>query len=299
FQVLVEKENASEEILYRIRGPLKSDDRRLIDVVKKRFLIPPSLLPYNLTAPHDPEYRTYSKGDSWNAIHAFVETLFSDEPPGFFVEAGALDGEYLSNTLWLEQSHGWTGLLVEPDGSNFQHLQNKHRKSWLSNTCLSKDIFPKEVVHVSRTLRNGDTSVGIFWNNRGSAHELDVEVLPKTSMLSLVANEAYSVTQCFPLDTLLLALNISTVDFLSLDIQGREKDVLRTVLLSNIKIRVIVVEIVEENIDHNFVDLMSRAGYVLVNRDALSLLIDHVYVRKDETILHEKLRRVAFSFKMG
>ncbi|ROT61083.1 hypothetical protein C7M84_021180 [Penaeus vannamei] len=41
--------------------------------------------------------------------------LFSDEPPHFFVEAGALDGEFISNTLYLEQDLGWTGLLVEAD----------------------------------------------------------------------------------------------------------------------------------------------------------------------------------------
>ena len=50
-----------------------------------------------------------------------------DLPTGFFVEAGALDGEYLSNTLALEK-RGWTGMLVEPDSNNYQLLLKKHRK---------------------------------------------------------------------------------------------------------------------------------------------------------------------------
>ena len=30
----------------------------------------------------------------------------------FFIEAGAFDGAFLSNSLYLEMKHNWTGLLV-------------------------------------------------------------------------------------------------------------------------------------------------------------------------------------------
>ncbi|XP_066973288.1 protein Star-like [Macrobrachium rosenbergii] len=296
-RVLIERENGMADILHRIRGPLHSDDRRLIAVVREHFLIPPSLLPYNLAKPQDLGYHEYSKGDSWNIIHTYLKTLFTNEPPGFFVEAGALDGEFLSNTLWLEQSHGWTGLLIEPDEASFFHLQNKQRKSWLIDACLSHDIFPEEVVHVTRTAREGKESVGIPWYTRGSAHELNVDVEPETSVFALLSEETYSVAQCFPLETLLLALNVSTVDFLSLDIQGREKDVLRTVPFSKIKIRVIAVEIVESSVDQSFIDFMEGNGYVLLNKDTLPLIRDHIYVRRDEAILHQKLKHFVFSFK--
>jgi len=39
---------------------------------------------------------------------------------GFFVESGAADGEWNSNTLHLERDLGWTGLLVEPSPFTFQ-----------------------------------------------------------------------------------------------------------------------------------------------------------------------------------
>jgi hypothetical protein len=41
---------------------------------------------------------------------------------GVFVEAGAHDGLTQSNTKRLEESHGWTGILVEPSPSLFNVL---------------------------------------------------------------------------------------------------------------------------------------------------------------------------------
>ena len=44
---------------------------------------------------------------------------------GFFIEAGAYDGEIGSNTLLFELKHNWTGLLVEPNPDAFKMLTNK------------------------------------------------------------------------------------------------------------------------------------------------------------------------------
>merc|ERR1739844_226203 len=49
---------------------------------------------------------------------------------GFFIEAGAADGEALSNTLYLEIKYGWTGLLVEPNPDFLRKLYNKHRNAY-------------------------------------------------------------------------------------------------------------------------------------------------------------------------
>ena len=47
---------------------------------------------------------------------------------GFFIEAGAGDGELLSNTLHFEMKHGWTGLLVEPNPDFLKRLKPKNRE---------------------------------------------------------------------------------------------------------------------------------------------------------------------------
>jgi len=64
---------------------------------------------------------------------------------GFFFEAGAFDGENLSNSLLFELKYGWTGLLVEPNPDAFAKMKGKRRRAWLSPKCLSTKTTPEIV----------------------------------------------------------------------------------------------------------------------------------------------------------
>ena len=44
---------------------------------------------------------------------------------GFYIEAGAFDGEIRSNSLFYELKKGWNGLLVEPNPDAFEKLKQK------------------------------------------------------------------------------------------------------------------------------------------------------------------------------
>ena len=63
----------------------------------------------------------------------------------FFVEAGALDGETISNTLYFEIKHNWTGLLVEPNPEYISLIVRKKRNSWILPHCLSPIRSPTVV----------------------------------------------------------------------------------------------------------------------------------------------------------
>ena len=47
---------------------------------------------------------------------------------GFFIEAGAYNGELHSNTLFFELKQRWTGLLIEPNPDAFELLKKKVRQ---------------------------------------------------------------------------------------------------------------------------------------------------------------------------
>ena len=77
------------------------------------------------------------------------------------MEAGAFDGEILSNTLAFELEYGWSGLLVEPNPVAFDLLMKKHRKAWAINVCLSTKAHPQIVEFDMAGLVGGIVSKGV------------------------------------------------------------------------------------------------------------------------------------------
>ena len=74
-----------------------------------------------------------------------VAKLFKNKKNGFFIEAGAYDGEKFSNTLLFETTLNWTGILIEPNPKYFEDLLNKNRKAYAIKTCLSTKAQVTEV----------------------------------------------------------------------------------------------------------------------------------------------------------
>lgn len=271
------------DISLRVLGPLSASDPRVVDLLRQTYLDPPSTLPYNLSLRMRENKSKY--GGSWGFIHNQTEKLFGGgggHRRGFFIEAGALEGERASNTLLLEQELGWIGLLVEPVTVNYRELSSKHRKAWTSNTCLSPEPFPKESVMVA--LHRKKFSIGVRETSHylylSSSHllgfQLDTDFFPT---FTRETDETYSKVQCFPLVSYLLALNVSTLDFLSLDIEGAEKNVLQHFPWDTHTIRALVVENVHQGIyDREFVEWMKGKGYALLGFQN----VDYFFVRRDD-----------------
>ena len=63
------------------------------------------------------------------------------ERDGFFIEAGANNGIWQSNTLYLETELGWNGLLIEPNKQKFEECKrNRSNKKNLFYNCALVDF---------------------------------------------------------------------------------------------------------------------------------------------------------------
>ncbi|XP_064117629.1 uncharacterized protein LOC135223051 [Macrobrachium nipponense] len=60
--------------------------------------------------------------------------------------------------------------------------------------------------------------------------------------LEIAGYPLYEKVQCFPLETLLRAVNVTYVNFISLDVEGVEMDILKNFLGGNITVDVWIVE---------------------------------------------------------
>ncbi|KAK4319210.1 hypothetical protein Pmani_009837 [Petrolisthes manimaculis] len=192
----------------RLRGPLDGDDPLVVDTLYAHHLHQPSTRPYNLNSYVNK--LNYKDMESWKFLHEHLVQLLAKRAPGFFVEAGALDGEYLSNTLHLEKVYGWRGLLVEPNPVAYKHLLQKNRRAWSSNTCFAITPYPKEMIlEVVDTHARTDTSRAM-WAIRGSSFLTEAGGKDQRYQATHY-DTTYASVQCFPFITYLKALNITKV----------------------------------------------------------------------------------------
>ena len=212
-------------------GHYSQDSPLLVEAVRTCHLLPPAAasLPYNFSQ-EEPNIRGQTDQPY------IVDLLYNQTNfPGFFIEAGAWDGEQLTNTLLLEKLRGWSGLLVEPSREAFLQLGGKARKAWSSGTCLSSEARVTEG-RLSNNNMLGGVSPGL--EGEGEA------------------------VLCLPLYSLLLALGSPAVHYLSLDMEGVELDVLRTLPWDKVDIWVISVE---TNHAHNTVEPHSWTRQQLID----------------------------------
>ncbi|XP_064087954.1 protein Star-like isoform X2 [Macrobrachium nipponense] len=228
----------------------------LVSYIRQLHLVGPSPGPYNLKNPDVLDF-------SQNGQSKQIEKILHGKHGGFFVEAGAYNGEELSNTLYLERQLGWTGLLVEPDPWNFWTLKKRGRKSHAVHACLSPSPFPKEV-----TFKQSDTMGHIASGSEEKHHQ-----------------GIFTRVKCFPLYSLLLALNTTTLDLLSLDVEGAELQVLKTLPWNKVTIHVVCVEYkhVPEG-GASLTSFLQERGYALHS----TVGDDLIFVRKELMEGHSK-----------
>lgn len=182
---------------------------------------------------------------------------------GYFVEFGACDGVHFSNTLMLEKNYNWTGILAEPSKIYHNDLV-KNRSSLIDFRAVysaSKKIL------TFKEASQSDLS-GIIDHFQEDNH-YDKRLL---------GNE-YQV-ETISLNDLLAEHNApNTIDYLSLDTEGSEFEILKFFDFSKYSINFISVE-------HNFViDQRLSINQLLENNGFVKILekyssFDDWYINK-------------------
>ena len=114
----------SETLINESLNHLEQTNIQLITAIKENYLVPPSEkeVKYNFSKKLE---HIKINGQHHQAYIVNNQIFKNKLKNGFFIEAGAYDGEIASNTLLFELEHNWTGLLVEPNPDSFKWLTNK------------------------------------------------------------------------------------------------------------------------------------------------------------------------------
>jgi len=128
---------------------------------------------------------------------------------GFFVEFGACDGLLISNTLLLEREFEWNGILSEP-ARTWQSEIQKNRSCIIETRCVWAESG-KQIEFAEFSADDYKTQSGIL----------------ETSGNPLTPASTYSVETISLFDMLRQHGAPSHIDFMSIDTEGSELDILK------------------------------------------------------------------------
>jgi hypothetical protein len=135
----------------------------------------------------------------------------------------------------------WTGILVEADQKSFNILMSRKRKSYALPVCLSLKPYPTEVTFKVQYAIGSIQEDIINKPSPSSSSQTPQEIAiekAKAAALAAGAGSEMATVQCFPLYSILLAVGRTQVDFFSLDVEGHELRILKTIPWHKVDIKV-------------------------------------------------------------
>lgn len=148
------------------------------------------------------------------------EHIFKGKTGGVFVEIGAFNGEAFSNTCFFERFRGWTGLCVEPLPHHFEAMKTK-RNCIMLNACIS-DVEGEEDFLVctgwcemlSGLLKSYDPD---------HLKRIDREIQEYNCSKTIVKVPTLVLSKTLPY------FHLDNIDYCSIDTEGSEMQVLRSI----------------------------------------------------------------------
>jgi FkbM family methyltransferase len=170
---------------------------------------------------------------------------FAEKRDGFYVEVGALDGVYVSNTFFFEQI-GWHGLLIEP-------IPEAAKKCGQARPCSEviccAAVAPDSPVEIEFEVVEGWEALSAPSLNRERLHEYQPRVRKIT-------------VQAKTLDRILQEANVSQIDFLTIDVEGHEWEVLQGFTISHWRPEIVIIERWAALPDQKIMQYMHENNYI-------------------------------------
>jgi len=192
----------------------------------------------------------------------FVLSHLGFKKNGYFVEFGATNGYDLSNTYLMEKEFCWSGILAEPATVWHRDLRN-NRKCNIESNCIWKNSHSE--LKFNQVKSPELSTINIYSD---SDFHKEARIKGKTYKVKTIS-----------LNDLLLKYNAPKhIDYLSIDTEGSEYEILSNFDFSQYTFGVITCEHNYSPMREKLYSLLTKQGYKRVYED-LSLF-DDWYVKK-------------------
>lgn len=194
------------------------------------------------------------------------ENFFKNKKNGIFVDIGAHDGMTGSNSFFFEKFLNWKGLCVEPIPSVYETLV-KNRSCFCEQVAIWKENCVKKfkIIEGYSEMLSGLTDC--------YHDEHKKRIFNEIRQFNQKENEI--LVNCVNINDLFSKFNLLKIDFLSIDVEGCEKDILESIDHSKYTIDFLTVE--NNYNDLSFREILKKSGFSLVKK----LEIDEIYKRNN------------------
>lgn len=184
------------------------------------------------------------------------ENLFKGFKNGFFMDIGAHDGISINNTLYFENNNNWSGINIEPIPEVFNKLCINRPNSININCAVSnEDGFADFVCNDGYT----EMLSGLHKNyDPRHINRINIEnkIMKGTSKLIKVPVKR--------IETICDENNIKHIHYLSIDVEGAEFDVIKSINFDKVFIDIIDFENNYEDVSLPIVKYLESKGYIII-----------------------------------
>ena len=193
------------------------------------------------------------------------ENVFKNQQNGIFIDIGAHDGKTISNTYFFEKELNWTGVCVEPILERYVELV-KNRSCICMNCC----------VYNKHSIVPFAQSIGYTEMLSGIQETYDPRHLERLKNEQSIFGGTTNILNkvSYTLSEILTLNHIEHVDYLSIDTEGSELQILQGIDFEKFKIKVIDVE-------NNYPDVFEPIDIFLTSKNYKKLIHiggDDIYV---------------------
>lgn len=190
--------------------------------------------------------------------------MYPGKHNGVFIDIGAHDGVSFSNTLFLERQLGWTGIAVEPLPDVYARL-SENRRCLKINGCISATPGMARFYKITGYSEMLSGLVDQYDPRHSERIKREIEIHGGDI-------EEIEV-MCYRLNSLLEEYHFRFVDYLNIDVEGSEYDILRSIDFQAVDIGVCGIE--NNYRDYRIPKLMKANGFHFV-----ALVGDEFYVNR-------------------
>jgi FkbM family methyltransferase len=195
------------------------------------------------------------------------KNIFKGYCKGVYVDVGAHDGRDLSNSLFFEESRQWSGILVEPKTDVFDKLKINRPNNRLFNCAVDSNV-----------------GWGMFINNTGYTEQISgLQKYMHHNHYSRLKNEIETFggqsdlikVRTMPLSILFDITGTKHVHYLSVDVEGAEMAVMKSIDFDAVHIDVIDFENNYWDTTLPVINYLKTHRYRVLNYHGLDIMMIH------------------------